>query len=204
MGAGASSQNGSAERPHQIIGNAVRVMLCSEDPPKILGIRILLFLRIHDVLTHGKNMVSPYQTATLRVPDLSRFRTCGCRIYALSIHHHQGKVTMDNNICGKLLGYGGSIKKIIYINDTTQKIGRATHASFDEAQLSTPVTDLNSNSSALWGALNINPGTMIPPVDEVVTPPTQFCVFAGESPFIRVTTVIISIRCSFELLGLML
>jgi hypothetical protein len=34
-GAGASSHNCSAERPHQTIGNAVRVMLCSADlPPK--------------------------------------------------------------------------------------------------------------------------------------------------------------------------
>jgi hypothetical protein len=96
------------------------------------------------------------------------------------------------------------MKNFIYINDATRKIGRATHASFDEAQLSTPVADPNSNSLALWGALNRNPGTTVPPVDEVLTPPTQFCVFAGESPFLRVATVVIPIKCTFELLGLLL
>jgi hypothetical protein len=96
------------------------------------------------------------------------------------------------------------MNNFIYINNATRKIGRATHASFDEAQLSTPVADLNSNSLALWGALNRNRGTTIPPMDEVLILPTQFGVFAGEYSFLRVTTVIISIRCTFESLGLML
>jgi hypothetical protein len=153
---------------------------------------------------HGKDTISPYQKATLRLPDLSRLRTFRCRIYALSIRRRQGKVTTDNVICGKLLGYGGSMKNFIYINNAIRKIGRATHASFDEAQLSTPVADLNSNSLALWGALNQNPGTTAPPVDEILTPPTQFCVFAEESPFLRVATVVIPLKCNFDSLGLIL
>jgi hypothetical protein len=205
MEAGASSQNGSDERPHQTIGNAFCIMLCSADlPPKFWEYAFYFFLRIHAVLPHGKNTILPYQKATLRMPDLSRLRTFGCRIYALSTRRLQGKVTTDNIICGKLLGYGGSMKNCIYINDATRKIGRATHASFDEAQLSTPVADLNSNSLAFWGALNRNPCTTVPPVDEVLTPPTQFCVFAGESPFLRVATVVIPIKCTFESLGLLL
>jgi hypothetical protein len=171
--------------------------------PQTLGIRIFL-LRIHAVLPHGKNIISPYQKAILRMPNLSRPRAFGCRIYALSTGRHEGKVTTDSIICGKLLGYGGSMKNFIYINDTTRKIGRATHASFDEAQLSTPVADLKLNSLALWGALNRNPGTSIPPVDEVLAPPTHFCVFTGESPFLRFITVNISIKCTFESLDLML
>jgi hypothetical protein len=63
---------------------------------------------------------------------------------------------------------------------------------------------MNSNSLAVWGTLNINPGTTITPVDEVLTPPTQFCVFAGESPFLRVATVVISIKCTFESLVMIL
>jgi hypothetical protein len=188
-GAGASSQNGWAERPHQKIGNAVRVMLCSADiPPKFWEYAFYFFLRIHAVLPHGKNTISPYQKTTLHMPDLSRLRTFGCRIYTLSTRRRQGKVTTNNIICGKLLGYGGSMKNFIYINNATRKIGRATQASFDEAQISTPVADLNSNSLALWGALNRNPGTTAPPVDEILTPPTKCCGFAGESPFLRVAT----------------
>jgi hypothetical protein len=138
------------------------------------------------------------------MPDLSRLHTFGCRIYALSTRRHQGKVTTDNIICGKLLSYGGSMKNFIYINNATRKIGRPTHASFDEAQLSTPVADLNSNSLALWGALNRNPGITAPPVDEILTPRTQFFVFAGEYPFLRVAAVVIPIKCNFDSLGLIL
>jgi hypothetical protein len=180
-------------------------MLCSADlPPKFWEYAFYFFLRIHDVLPHGNNTISPYQKATLSLPDLSRLRTFGCRIYALSTRRRQGKVTTDNVICGKLLGYGGSMKNFIYINNVTRKIGRATHASFDKAQLSTPVADLNSNSLELWGALNRNPVTTAPPVDEVITPPILFYVFAEESPFLRVATVVIPIKCNFDSLGLIL
>jgi hypothetical protein len=96
------------------------------------------------------------------------------------------------------------MKNFIVINNFTRKIGRATHTSFDEAQLSTPIADLNSNSLALWGAINRNPGTTAPPVDEIITPPTQFCVFAEETPFLRVPTVVIPIKWNFDLLGLIL
>jgi hypothetical protein len=43
-----------------------------------------IFLRIHDVLPHGRNTISLYQKATLRMPDLSRLRAFGCPIYTLS------------------------------------------------------------------------------------------------------------------------
>jgi hypothetical protein len=107
-------------------------MLCSADlPTKFWEYAFYFFLRIHDVLPHGKNTISPYKKATLCMLDLSRLHTFGCRIYALSTRRRQGKVTTDNIICGKLLGYGGSMNNFIYINDATRKIGRAAHASFD-------------------------------------------------------------------------
>jgi hypothetical protein len=44
---------------------------------------------------------------------------------------------------------------------------------------------------------------MIPPEEEAVTPPHQLCAFTEESPFLRVTTVLIGIKCTFDSLGLM-
>jgi hypothetical protein len=55
-GASASSQNGSSERPHQTIGNAVRAMLLgTKIPPKFWEYAFYFFLRIHAILPHGKN-----------------------------------------------------------------------------------------------------------------------------------------------------
>jgi hypothetical protein len=67
--------------------------------------------------------------------DVSRLHTFGCRIYAIATTRRDAKLTTDNIICGRLLGYGGSMKTFIYKNLKTKKIGRATHATFDEAQL---------------------------------------------------------------------
>jgi hypothetical protein len=94
-------------------------------------------------------------------------------MYVVATKHIQGKVTTDKVVSRKLLGYGGSMKNFIFINDATKKFGIATHAPFDEAQLSTPVADLKYNYLALWGALNRTPGTMIPPDKEIMTPPNQ-------------------------------
>jgi hypothetical protein len=135
-GAGASSQNGSAELPHQTIGNAVRAMLLgAKPPPKFWEYAFYFFSCIHVILPHGKNLISPYQQITGLPPDLSCLRTFGCRMYALPTTHRDSKATTSNIIQGTLLGYGGSMKYFVYLNDRTGKIGRATHATFDEAQL---------------------------------------------------------------------
>jgi hypothetical protein len=131
-GAGSSSQNGMAERPHQTIANAIRAMLISAHlPPRYWEYAFYFFLRIHTLLPHGTNTESPYFKITNKQPDFSRLRIFGCRIYALSTKRRYGKLTTDNIARGRFLGYGGSMKKIIYENLDTMRICRATHATFD-------------------------------------------------------------------------
>jgi hypothetical protein len=115
--AGSSSQNGLGERPHQTIGNAIRVVLYSARlSAKYWEYAFYFFIRVHNVLPHGKNDISPYHKATGHPADLSRLRTFGCRINALSTTPRDGKVSTENIIQGRLLGYGGSMKKIILLN----------------------------------------------------------------------------------------
>jgi hypothetical protein len=92
----------------------------------------------------------------------------------------------------------------IYENLESQRICRATHATFDEAELNTPLVDLTPNSRALWNALSRSPGTSIGPTDEILTPPENFCVFAESSPFIITQVVKVPLKCTFDLLGLLL
>jgi hypothetical protein len=203
--AGSSSQNGMAERPHQTIENAIRAMLLSAHlPPRCWEYAFYFFLRIHTVLPHGTNMESPYFKINNKQPDLSRLRIFGCQIYALSTKRRYGKITTDNIARGRFLGYGGSMKKNIYENLDTMKIGRATYATFDEAELNSPIADLTPNSRALWNALSRSLGTSIGQTDEVLTPPENFCVFAESSPFIITQVVKVPIACTFDLLGLVL
>jgi hypothetical protein len=203
--AGSSSQKGADERPHQTIANAVRTMLISAHlPPRYWEYVFYFFLRIHTILPHGTNTESPYYKATNKQPDLSRLRTFGCRIYALGTKKQLEKLTTDNIICGCFLGYGGSMKNFIYENLESHRICRATHATFGEAGLNSPLADLTPNSRALWNALSRSPGTSIGPTDEILTPPENFCVFAESSPFIITQVVTVPLKCTLDLLGLIL
>jgi hypothetical protein len=171
-GAGSSSQNGAAERPHQTIANAVHTMLISAHlRPKYWEYAFYFFLRIHTILPHGTNTESPYFKATKKQPDLSCLRISGCWIYALGTKKRFGKLTMDNIVRGCFLGYGGSMKNFIYNNLETQRIRRTTHATIDEAELNSPLADLTPSLHALLNAISRSPGNSISPMDEILTPP---------------------------------
>jgi hypothetical protein len=56
----------------------------------------------------------------------------------------------------------------------------------------------------MGGGLQSSPGTAAPDVEAIVTPPEKFCIFADDSPFLQVTTVLVEIRCTFDAFGLIL
>jgi hypothetical protein len=204
-GAGASNQNPTAERPHQTIANVIRAMLFGGNlPPKYWEYAFYFFLRIHTVLPHGKNIVSPYHLVTHRPADLSRLRTFGCAIYALSTKKRVGKLTMENATKGIFLGYGASMKTFIYESTRTHRICHATHATFYEAQLDSLPQDLPLNSKAIWSTLSCQSDSELNPLDTILTPPENFCVFAKYSPFIRTHVVHVAVQCVFPHLGLLL
>jgi hypothetical protein len=204
-GAGASSPNRSGQLPHSTIGNALRAMLYSADLlPKFWEYIFYFYLRVHTVLPHGKNKLSPYHLVKGAPADISNIRTFGCLMYAISTKRRDAKLTKEKIIRAKFLGYGGSMKTFIYYNIKTNKRGRATHTRFDEAQLSASPGTLSPNSHALWGDLQHSPGTDAPDIEAIVTPPEKFCVFTYNSPFLQVRTVLVNIRCTFYTFGLVL
>jgi hypothetical protein len=92
----------------------------------------------------------------------------------------------------------------ILLNEATGKICRASHATFDEAQLSTPIEDLTPNSLAIWGDLQRSPNAPPPSTTDVITPPEYFCVLAAETPFPTLDTINLEIICTYVDLGLVL
>jgi hypothetical protein len=66
-GAGASSQNGSGERHHSSVGNAVRAMLYSaQSSPKHCEYTFYMYLWVHTAMPHGANDISPFQSVIPR------------------------------------------------------------------------------------------------------------------------------------------
>jgi hypothetical protein len=122
-------------------------------------------------------------------------------LYAISTKRHDAKLTTENIIRAKLLGYGGSMKFFMYYNLNTKKRGRATQERFDEAQISASQATFYPNSKALWGALQRSPGTNAPDTADMLTPQEKFCVFADTSPFLKVCTIVIHVKCNFEDVG---
>jgi hypothetical protein len=178
-------------------------MLYSADlRPKFWEYAFYFYLRVHTVIPHGKNKLYPYHLVKGTPADVSNLRTFGCLMYAISTKRRDAKLTTENIIRAKFLGYGGSMKTFIYYNIKTKKRGRATHAPFDEAQLSASPDTLSPNSRALWGGgLKRSPGTNAPEIDAIVTPTEKLCVFADDSPFLQVNTVLVKIRCTFDAFG---
>jgi hypothetical protein len=119
---GSSSQNGSGERPHSIIGAALCALLYSASlEPKFWEYDFYFYLRVHTVLPHVNNKLSPYQLVMGFPADVTNLRTFGCLIYTISTRRRDAKLMTGKIICGNLLGYGGSMKTFIYYNFNTAK-----------------------------------------------------------------------------------
>ena len=183
-GSDSSHQNGRVERPHQDIGKGIRALLYGASMPYNMWEHAFLYLiHVLNVTPHGTNAVTPYQKVTNRVPDLSHLRSFGCKMFALDSKKRDGKQSIENSIPGRFLCYGGSMKIFWYKRDQTGEICRAQYARFDEANRDAPPDSLTPNERALWNALDRSTGDK-PDTDEVLTPPTDFCVFCEHIPFI--------------------
>jgi hypothetical protein len=96
------------------------------------------------------------------------------------------------------------MKQIVLLNEATGKICRASHATFDEVQLSTPTEDLTPNSLVIWGALQRSHNAPPPSTTDIITPPKDFFVLAAETPFLTLATINLEIACTYVDLGLVL
>jgi hypothetical protein len=153
----ASHQNASAERPHQTIGNALRIILT--------GANVLLWpyafyymMFLHNLLPHGVKGV-PHTRAGFGRPNLNRIHTFGCCVYGRPPSKRNHK--LNNNVFRAMfLNFTGNMSQVHYCDLDTKRFKTATHVKFDEgmSDLENPTPHSRQLRDALGGAGGPPPG----------------------------------------------
>jgi Reverse transcriptase (RNA-dependent DNA polymerase) len=134
-------QNGLIERINQDVGAYLRTSLNGAGlHPKFWPYAFHMFMRIHNMLPHSRSGLddssmkwkSPFEVIMGRRPDLSKFRTFGCRVWVRPPGGRKRKL-IDNARKGRFLGYKSTMKNILYLDEVTHEIKEAFHVQFDEA-----------------------------------------------------------------------
>jgi Reverse transcriptase (RNA-dependent DNA polymerase) len=180
-GAGNSAQNGPVERPHQTIADGIRALLIGADlPPKFWPYAFRHFLRLYNMTPHAGRAITPFQICFDQVPDLSRLRTFGCRVYVRPPGTRSAKLAphVDRGI---FLGYEQTLKNIVYFDLASNTVKVNTHAQFDEGMNDVPTLPPNAEylNRIQKDTLPVEP-THIPSLDlDATTNP--FSVLADET-----------------------
>ena len=129
----ASVQNGFCEEGHKHIGNRIRTMLWAANLPlKYWDYALVHAIFVTNCIPSGDQKKTPFELFTGSRPNLSRLRTWGCTVYVRDKAVRSNK--LDNDTCvGTFLGYSGTTKNAIYLNNETGQIRVGTHVKFDEA-----------------------------------------------------------------------
>ena len=86
-------QNGVAERMNQTLNNMVRSMMCQyASYPPLWGEAMMYAARIKNVMLNKHSGVTPYEAWHGKVPDVSNFRTFGCKVYCRIPDEHRTKL----------------------------------------------------------------------------------------------------------------
>ena len=118
-----SHQNSPAERPHQLIGDAIRSMLHGANVPlNLWHYAFNHLLRVHSYIPHAGKTQSPHEAMGNSRPDISKLRTFGCRVYVKTPTRRSHKLDWDKVAKGLFLGYTGTLSQIYYYDLRTKRI----------------------------------------------------------------------------------
>ena len=133
-----SSQNSIAERPHRTLANMVRTGLENSGLPTKYWSDALLhaaFVRNRLPHSHFHHKITPYEKLTGLKPDLTKLRIFGSRIVTRKPGRRNPKLS-KHSYSGIFLRYAKTMKNIVYLDTTTNRIKTTTYAKFDEAHFS--------------------------------------------------------------------
>ena len=102
-----------------------------QPPTAFLAHAFFHYLRLSNFLPHGDRPSSPFEMCGASLPNLSRLRTFGCRVYMRPTAPRSGQV-IPNARTGLFLGYSRTLKVMYYSDLESSIIKTATHARFDE------------------------------------------------------------------------
>ena len=139
-----SHMNGSGERPHRTIGDAVRAMLTGAGLEyKYWPYALQHYTRLYNVTPHRGKEGTPYFIIHGKKPNLRALRTFGCRVYSVPCEKRKAKLVNHSKAC-IFLGYSQSFKKVLCYDPRTNQIGTAQHVGFDEAMSDADDKPLNA------------------------------------------------------------
>ena len=155
-----SSQNGPVERMHQTLAIAIRSMLAGAAlSPKYWPYCFHHFLHLHNLTPHGTQTDGdesppPYTMCTGRTVDLSHLKTFGCRVYVVPPRQHRPDAPQSDTRTGIFLGFGHTLRNILYQDLETREVRSAVHVAFDESFNDLPYKDRPPDAQAL---ANVHP-----------------------------------------------
>ena len=192
-GPDSSHQNGPGERPHQTIGDALRAMLSGANlQPCFWPYAFYHYLRLYNFVPHGDRPSSPFEMCGAPLPNLSRLRTFGCRVYVRPTTARFGRV-VPNSRTGIFLGYSRTLKVMYYYDLESCVVKTATHARFDEG-----MNDLAEPPPNARLLQHLADGHAINP-DTLAVPPLSLEV--SDDPFERLDEHTQPIICEHPTLG---
>ena len=146
-GAGNSSQNGLAERPHRTLGNMIRAALLNSNlPQKFWSDALVHSTFLKNRLPHAAFMYksTPYTELTGNKPDLKQLKIFGTPITTRKPGLRSVKLD-THTYHGIFLRYAKTMNNIVYYDTKTKEIKTTTYARFDEAQYSQPTRSKGAN-----------------------------------------------------------
>ena len=159
-----SSQNGTAERPHQSLGNMVSCMLYAAAMPVEFWADALVYaVYITNRLHHSGIDAVLYTAWTGKWPDVSHLRVFGAHVTVRCSGMRPTQLD-PHFFTGRFLRFGATVKNIIYYDDVTHRVKVARHCSIDELHYGTdPIYRPPMASTIIKNTL---PTSVIPPADD--------------------------------------
>ena len=133
-----SSQSGTVKRPHRTLANMMRAALTNSGlSAKYWSDALIHSVFIKNRLPHAafKYKTTPYTELTGTKPNMESLRIFGSPITTRKPGRRP--VKLDNHCYnGIFLRFAKTLKNIVYLDKTTNKIKTTTYATFDEAHYS--------------------------------------------------------------------
>jgi hypothetical protein len=162
--------NGMGERPHRSIAEGIRAMIGGSNLDKSFWVYAFYhYLRLYNLIPHGDRPSSPYiMCGNDELPDVSKLRTFGCRVYVRPPTKRKGNKSVDNTRKGIFLGYSRTLKVILWFNLLTSEVKTAAHARFDEGF--NDLETLPPNAAVLRYSMrdkteSLDPPDLLPPIN---------------------------------------
>lgn len=196
-GADASNQNGSVERGHLTVANAVRALLVGANLPiKFWPYAFHHWLRIDNSLPSRDQTESPLKIALNQTDDFSNFRTFGCRVWVRPPGRRHAKFR-PNSRKGIFLGFlPRTTTNILWYDPETSRVKIAKHARFDEGMNDLPPDGIPPNVVHLQ---RTQLGEPLPEEgNDVSVPMFEF----GTSPFSYTFVSTVPVSCRHHSFGL--